>query len=143
MCSQDHILLTCKISITFEKSWDKNYAKKCAQEQVIQDTNELQETDTKALSANKSQKSSSSSQIYSPVPLQRSLYPIQNRFATKPQDSQQDLGSYARPYTSADGGGEIYRNNKADLDMTIMELSHAKSIPFNIGESDRFRKVIT
>ena len=48
-----------------------------------------------------------------------------------------------RPSFSAGGGGTIDWNNKADLDMAIADLYHAKSIPFNIGESDIFRKVVT
>ena len=47
-----------------------------------------------------------------------------------------------RPYYSTGGGGTIYWNNEADLDMAIADLSHVKAIPFNIGESEIFRKVI-
>ena len=48
-----------------------------------------------------------------------------------------------RPSSSSGDGGTIYRNNEVDLYMAIADLSHAENIPFNIGESNRFRKVIT
>ena len=48
-----------------------------------------------------------------------------------------------KPSSSSGGGGAIYRNNEADSDTKIADLSHAKTITFNIGESDIFRRVIT
>ena len=45
-------------------------------------------------------------------------------------------------YYSSGGDGAINWNNGADLDMAIAEFYHSKAIPFNIGESDIFRKVI-
>ena len=61
----------------------------------------------------------------------------------KIQDRQQVLEAYVRPSSSDGGDSAIYQNNKADLDMAIVYLSHAKAISSNIGDSYRFRKVIT
>ena len=48
-----------------------------------------------------------------------------------------------RPSSSAGGGGAIYWNNEADLEMAVADLYHAEAIPFNIRDSDRFRNAIT
>ena len=47
------------------------------------------------------------------------------------------------PSSSSSGGGAIYRNNEAGLEMSIADLSHAEDVPFNIGYSDRSIKLIT
>ena len=37
-----------------------------------------------------------------------------------------------KPYSSASGGGAIYLNNEAYLDMAVVGLSHAKAIPLKL-----------
>ena len=134
--------LLARYGALLKKNMGKNSAKNCAQEQVNQDINKLQETGSNVLSAKKYQKYSSSSQS-PPAPLQRSHSPFQTISPGKIQDRQQGLEDYVRPYSSDGGGGTIYGNNEVNLDMEITDLSHDEAIPFNIGESNRFRKSIT
>ena len=100
----------------------------------------MQENVRNAMSNQKSSSSPHSSPL---APLQHYRYPFQNHFAKKNQYRQQGHEHYVRPSYSAGRSSAIYRTNEADLDMDIAYLSHAKVSPFNIGDSERFRKVIT
>ena len=50
---------------------------------------------------------------------------------------QQGLEAYASRESTL-----VYRSNEADLDMAIADMCHADGLPWNIGESARFQKVL-